>query len=227
MDGIDDRIGRNPWTAGTEHGAADIHDLTGARMTRSSPLLEEAWRYWSSLRPGTGLPWRTDLEPRAMRFILGHSMIVDRVRPGTVRIRLGGRVMCDLMGMEVRGLPLRALFDLDTRSRAVTLVEEAFATPATLELELTSDGPEGRIDARMLVLPLLDAEGRVTKALTCMALHGPACETPRRFALTRHLIHPLTDRAMPARPARAAPLPREIEAPAARRTATPWLRVVK
>jgi hypothetical protein len=38
-------------------------------------------------------------------------------RPGSVRIRLGGARINALLGMDVRGLPLRALFDLSERAR--------------------------------------------------------------------------------------------------------------
>ncbi|MGB3556658.1 MAG: PAS domain-containing protein, partial [Jannaschia sp.] len=115
------------WDDDDAHGSeyqSEVHDLMGERMTRKSPVLEEAWRYWSSLRSGNALPRRDALDPRAMSLTLGHSMILDRVRPGTVRVRLGGRVMNDLMGMEVRGLPVRAFFEVAQRDGAVDLVEQ-------------------------------------------------------------------------------------------------------
>ncbi|MEM9796447.1 MAG: PAS domain-containing protein [Pseudomonadota bacterium] len=240
MAGVD---GQDTMDAGAEHPGSNLHDITGLRMMRTSPLLEEAWRYWSSLRSGRDLPRRDALDPRAMRFILGHSMILDRVRPGTVRVRLGGRVMHDLMGMEVRGLPIRAFFQLDDRSRVMPLIDEVFDAPAKLELDLFSTGATGDdvLTGRMLVLPLHDSGGRVTKALTCMALNHNPLEAPHRFAITGHRVTPL-GRANVAPvvasersdfPQRRVSDPQPMELAEAqtpfesRPSGVPWLRVVK
>ncbi|MEM7642681.1 MAG: PAS domain-containing protein [Pseudomonadota bacterium] len=212
-----------------ETGDGEIHDLMGERMTRKSPLLEETWRYWSSLRDGQAIPRRDALEPRSMSFTLGHSMILDRVRPGTIRVRLGGRIMQDIMGMEVRGLPIRAFFDLEARTRATHLVEQVFETPATLEMDLISDGQGGGLRGQLLVLPLLDHVGQPTKALTCLGLDGPVLEPPRRFRIVSHRLSAI--RAGAAAPRRRADdaLPMEFAepTPAFAPSPVPWLRVVK
>lgn len=161
---------------------------------RKSPLLEEAWRYWSSLRTGRDLPRRDALNPRAMSLTLGHSMILDRTRPGTVRVRVGGRVMNGLMGMEVRGLPIRAIFDIAQRARAIDLVEHVFEGPATLELDLISQTASTTTHARMLILPLQDDAGEVSKALSCIALDTYDPEPPHRFTILRERINPLDRR---------------------------------
>ncbi|MEM7710639.1 MAG: PAS domain-containing protein [Pseudomonadota bacterium] len=223
MAGIEDKPGA---TRGNGH----VHDMMGERMTRTSPLLEETWRYWSSLREGTNLPRRDALEPRAMAFTLGHSMILDRIRPGTVRVRLGGRVMQTVMGMEVRGLPVRAFFDLAERTLAVHLIEEVFETRAALDLDLISDGEDGPLSGKLLVLPLLDHGGQPTKALTCLSLDGPVFDPPRRFRILDHRLTPIQAPA-PAllpRPVETRPAMELAEPPAAYRASpVPWLRVVK
>ncbi|MEM8848796.1 MAG: PAS domain-containing protein [Pseudomonadota bacterium] len=210
-------------------GQGEVHDLMGERMTRKSPLLEETWRYWSSLRDGQAIPRRDALEPRSMSFTLGHSMILDRVRSGTIRVRLGGGIMHDIMGMDVRGLPVRAFFDLDVRTRATHLVEQVFETPATLEMDLLSDGPEGQLRGQFLVLPLLDHTGRVTKALTCLGLDGPVTAPPRRFQIVDHRLSVVQGTA-PVPQRRADEVrPMELAEPQAafEPSPVPWLRVVK
>jgi hypothetical protein len=198
-------------------------DLTGRRMERQSPLLEEAWRYWSSLRTGLAPPPREALDPRAMSLILGHSMILERRQPGAVRVRVGGRVMDRLMGMDVRGLPVRAFFETAQRARAIDLIERVFDEPATLELDLAcaglSETRDGRhVDARLLVLPLRDGTGAVSRALSCIAVTGLDIAQPRRFAILRERLAPIR---------RADPLPREIAPPPGRPGPRPWLRVIK
>lgn len=218
--------------------SAEIHDLMAARMVRTSPVLEETWRYWNAKRVGGDLPRRDALEPRAMDLIIGHSMILDRVRPGTVRIRVAGRIPNALMGMETRGLPIRAFFDLMQRGEAAELVEAAFTTPATVDLDLRSEGEDGVVSARMLVLPLLDREGDVSKALAAIVPDRLVTDGPRRFRIARQTSGPLTrPSAQPAPPAKDDPraemalrLERMVEVPDDVRTPmpdVPYLRLVK
>jgi hypothetical protein len=79
------------------------------------------------------------------------------------------------------------------------------------------------------VLPLLDQEGRPTKALSCIAFRPPTGEPPRRFALLDHVVARIG--AAPSSRTEG-PLPMEMAEPAAPfeappRAARPWLRVVK
>jgi hypothetical protein len=183
-------------------------DLTGRRMERHSPLLEEAWRYWSSLRSGGALPERRTLEPRAMGLILGHSMILERGRPGLIRVRVGGSVLSRLMGMEVRGLPLRAFFAVAQRAEVTETVDRVFSDPATLEMRLAAVDATGPISARMLVLPLRDGAGGVDKALACLAVDRVDPAPPHRFTLERSFLSPLAPPARPPRRAEASQTPR-------------------
>ncbi|CUH39592.1 PAS domain protein [Jannaschia seosinensis] len=223
----------------SETGGADrVRNFTGLRMMRNSPILEETWRYWTSLRRGTAIPQRSTLDPSAMRLILGHAMILDRTRHGTTRVRLGGHVMQDLMGMEVRGLPIRAFFDLADRTRVCEQIEQVFEQPAKLELDLISEGSEGIVTARMLVLPLTDATGAVSKALTVMVCDRITRDAPRRFSLTKAQLTPLCEVAEADHPRRRhtdRALPHELTAGMAESAApfegrpsqVPWLRIVK
>lgn len=239
MAGIDDFENRVP---ARPNG---IHGIEGLRTMRRSSVLEQAWRYWTSKRMGADLPRRAALDPKAMGPILGHSMVLDRVQPGTVRIRLGGHVLHDLMGMDVRGLPVRAFFDVADRARMRDAMEQVFETPATLELDLISDGDHGLVTGRMLILPLRDAAGNVTKALATLVSDRMPTDAPRRFQLTHATILPVAG--VPARPTPEPRrrlsdyhLPVEIQArdmqPGlaeealafdAKPSSVPWLRVVK
>ena len=217
-----------------EDGAAsaEIHDLMAARMTKTSPVLEEALRYWTSKRTGGDLPARDDLDPRAMQLIIGHSMILDRVRPGTVRVRVGGRIPNALMGMETRGLPVRAFFDLLQRGEAADLIETAFTAPATVEVEMVSDGDDGPVSARLLILPLLDRDGAVSKALAVIVPDRLVTDGPRRFRMLRHSLGTIALPAVPPTPDQAVLV---MEPPSAApsgqawrpRPDAPYLRVVK
>ena len=233
MANIDDITG--PKGASSAH----IPGIDGLRTMRKSPVLEQAWRYWTSRRIGADLPRRSALDPATMGPILGHSMVLDRARPGAVRVRLGGQVLQQLMGMEVRCLPIRAFFDIADRTRVMDLIEQAFTTPATLEFDLISDGPNGIVTARMIVLPLLDSMGQVSKALAVLVTARVVTDAPRRFQLTHATVIPTNGpQRAPEGPQRRMTdrhLPVEIraglaESPAPFETkpsSVPWLRVVK
>ena len=209
----------------------------GLRTMRTSPILDQAMRYWSSLREGTDLPRRAALDPRAMRHVIGHAMILDRVHNGAIRARLGGHVMNDLMGMDVRGLPVRAFFDLRDRDRAVELVTQVFETPASLEMDLLSEGPTGTLlTGRMLFLPLLDGAGAPTKALSVLVTDRVVTDPPRRFGITNATMVPFATASARPTPqlhvAHEMDLPVEIAhaasaEPEMRPSSVPWLRIVK
>ncbi len=163
-------------------------------------------RYWSGLRRSGDVPWRHDLDPHAMSGLLPYAFLVDRVRPGTLRFRLGGRHIVDLMGMEVRGMPLRTLFEIPDRARLTALAEQVFTDPATLSLELTSDGQSSPVlAARMSLLPLRGRSGAVDRAIGVLKSDGCIGLTPRRFRILDAHLAPLDTRHVEARPGRRRP----------------------
>lgn len=233
--------------ASCDPAIASRRPIDRLRVARRSPLLDEAWRYWASLREGSALPRRAALDPKEMRLVIGHAMILDQVRHGTVRVRLGGQSLERIMGMDVRGLPIRSFFELEDRTRALDLFERVFDTPASLELDLIAHAaPGGLVTARMLVLPLLDAAGRPTKALAVMVTDRMVDAPPRRFSVTNATLVPVPghraaspvrrrddaldagtdDHGTPA-PRLPAAFAEPPEAFATRASGVPWLRVVK
>lgn len=236
MAGIDDLLGRKaPDFLSKNLG------IKGLKTMRRSALLEQAWRYWTAQREGADLPRRAALDPKEMGPLLGHAMVLDRVQPGAVRVRLGGHVMNALMGMEVRGLHIRAFFDPADRPQVLQKIEQVFEGPSTLELDLISETEDGLLTARMLILPLLDGADRVTKALAVTVTDRVPSDPPRRFQLTNATLVPVA-----GAPTRQADLPRrrlfdhhlpvELQAGMAEEAApfdakkparVPWLRVIK
>jgi hypothetical protein len=178
------------------------------------PGLRAAVAYWDSLRGARALPARMDLDPAALRPHLQDAAILELSRPGSLRIRLGGGRINALLGMDVRGLPLRALFDLSERARVSSEVEAAMAEPAALLLDVISPAPRfGRPEAELLraqiaILPMTDADLAPTRALYVMgAVAGDArpADAPHRWCTTRMHKAPLR----PGEPILAhAPAPR-------------------
>lgn len=158
------------------------------------PALRSAIGYWDGLRLGRIVPPRMALDPAEMRPILQQAAILEHPRPGTVRIRLAGARISALMGMEVRGMPFRALFDLADRARATQEVERALAEPAMLLLDVIAPAPRYGVppvlSTQIAVLPMSGADFTITRGLFVMGdtdgaePGAPQPENPHRWSLS-------------------------------------------
>ena len=171
---------------------SNVVALWQRRDAMINPVVSDLIRYWEGLRQGADVPRRADVDPRQIRDALSYSFILDHIRPGTVRFRLAGQHLTELMGMDVRGMPLRSFFELSDRKRLMEHVEMVFEGPCSLDIELVSDA-QGRapLDGRMTLMPLKDSDGRVSRALGIMVTDGVIGLPPRRFRIRRPSLHPI------------------------------------
>ena len=93
-------------------------------------VLHHVRAYWDGLRGTDLVPRRTLIEPHGLHDALAHVFLIERIAPGLARFRLAGTHMTNLMGMEVRGMPLSAILAPASRDGARALVE-ASALPTT------------------------------------------------------------------------------------------------
>lgn len=154
------------------------------------PQLQEIEAYWEGLRFGRTMPVRSEVDPRGLSRSLENTFILERVAPGVVRFRVAGQHLYSQIGMELRGMPLSALVDHDDRAGLAQAVEEVFSAPARLRLSLSAQRGIGRpsLQAQMLVLPLRDDQGLVSRALGCFVSDGRGGRGPRRFTVTRQQV---------------------------------------
>jgi hypothetical protein len=148
-------------------------------------MLAEVRAYWEGLRDGGALPERDRIDPRGIAGALGNTFLLERVAAGIGRFRIAGMQLHDLMGMDVRGMPMSALFEPTARNRLADGLEGVFAGPAVLELWLEAERGIGRpsLEGRMIVLPLTGSRGETDLALGCLAMDGALGRAPRRFAI--------------------------------------------
>lgn len=177
----------------------------GSGRTRFA-MLAEVRAYWEGLREGGALPERDRIDPRGIAGALENTFLLERVATGIGRFRIAGMNLHDLMGMDVRGMPVSAMFEPQARNRLSDGLEGVFAGPAVMELWLEAERGIGRpaLEARMLLLPLTSARGETDLALGCLALEGALGRAPRRFAIAG-LMSEVIDRRRTER--RAAPRP--------------------
>jgi hypothetical protein len=146
------------------------------------------------------------IEPHGLRDALAHVFLIERIAPGQARFRLAGTHLTQVMGMEVRGMPLSAILVPASRDGARALIEAVFAGPSVVELALESDRGLGRpaLQGRMILLPVGDDDENCDRALGCLVTEGDIGRGPRRFAITRQRTETVLPRP-PVPPARQAP----------------------
>jgi hypothetical protein len=165
-------------------GGRDGSSDAGIEATRFA-MLAEVRAYWEGLRDGGALPRRDEVDPRGIAGALENTFLLERVAPGIARFRLAGMQLHDLMGMDVRGMPVSSLIEPLGRTRLAEALEGVFTGPSTLEIWMEAERGIGRpaMEARMLLLPLTAARGDTDLVLGCMGLHGAVGRAPRRFAI--------------------------------------------
>lgn len=167
----------------TENTVVSLAEFRDHAQHGSLGLVES---YWEGLRKGRIMPSRSDVDPRGIAGALEHAFILERVARGVARFRLAGMHLNDVMGMEVRGMPLTALILPESREEMAAATAAVFDEPAILRLTLTSDTGLGRssMTARMVLLPLRSDLGDVSRALGCFVAEGKIGRAPRRFGIS-------------------------------------------
>ncbi|MEX0307609.1 MAG: PAS domain-containing protein [Ruegeria sp.] len=170
---------------------------------RSLSPIRQAEAYWTALLTGDGVPARSQIEPRGLENILEYTFILERIAPGLARFRLAGSHLNKLAGMEVRGMPLTSFFEPEARNEIKSRLDQVFSAPAIAELGLISKGKLGRVSlqARMILLPLKSDLGDVSRVLGVMVSDGTIGATPRRFIVSDHRAHMVSEVQQPPKPA--------------------------
>jgi hypothetical protein len=156
-------------------------------------IFSELRDYWHGLRRGRGIPMRSDVEPRGISRALDYAFILERIAPGAGRFRLAGRHLIELTGAEVRGMPIAALLNPESRGRLSDVLESVFKGPQIAEIDLRTRSEIGRrpLTARLLLLPLRSDLGDVTRVLGCLIAHGEMKGGPHRFDLVDFRVLPV------------------------------------
>ncbi|MCC5970887.1 MAG: PAS domain-containing protein [Pararhodobacter sp.] len=192
------------------------------------PLADSVLRYWDGLRGTRLAPARAEVDPRNISQALEYTFIAELVTPEIARLRITGRHFEDLLGMDPRGMPLGVFFALDARDELAQALSQV-SQGARAQLPLRGESGLGKpgLDGLLILLPLTDAQGQITRVLGVLETHGQIGRHPRRFKLSgarmQHPAQPVPAATgaspAPARPMRPAP-------PVEKAGARPQLRVI-
>lgn len=176
-------------------------DARPIETARQEPRVEAHLRalhaYWTEARRGQDVPKRADIDPRRIEPLLSNAFIAERIAPGVTRLRVAGMHLSEIMGMEVRGMPLSCLIAPPARDAFALHLVDLFEGPATLRMELRSTGGLGQPDLRatLVMLPLRSDLGDVSRALGCLLTRGTVGRRPRRFEIMNCRVSALDDAA--------------------------------
>lgn len=202
----------------------DIIPLFLNRPFMKDLIAEEVLAHWESLRMGRLVPRRSEIDPRALRNALNYTFILEAGAPDNIRFRLAGSKLCDCMGMEMRGMPAYSMMALDARNAFNEAIQASLADPEILDFQLTPS-------ARMLLLPMADEDGVVSRILGCISVNPNQTDFPTRFNV-RSLTKTRIVAAKSTRPNLVAELAEDQEpfvpdTKKATLTKPPHLRIVK
>ena len=96
------------------------------RTDMTKAIVDEVRTYWEALRAGRPVPLRSEVDPRGIEGALDCSFILERMAPRVARFRVAGGHLNDLMGMEVRGMPLTAMFSPASRGEVGAILADVF-----------------------------------------------------------------------------------------------------
>lgn len=162
----------------------NIEKLFPAGRTSSDRVIMDLLRYWESLRAGRLAPARSEIDPRQIKSALKHTFILEFDPVGGIRFRLAGESICALMGMDLRGMPAYSLIDISDRQEFEHTLHSMTRKPEIVEYRLAGTcGGEYSTTARMLLLPMQDADGNITRILGGLSMRAPLFDPPLRFEL--------------------------------------------
>jgi len=166
-------------------GCSVLKLVMARSMKISDPVLQDLVDYWERLRDGGEVPYRSEIDPRQFEYALEDMFILEDLGNGNVRIRLAGMHLCELMGMELRGMSVRALMRPEHRNAFDGALSQVLRDPAVGCFDLIAFTPTGRkLRAAMILLPLRNDFGDVARILGCLRVHGDVAEGgPLRFAI--------------------------------------------
>ena len=154
-------------------------------------MLSSLRSYWDRLRAGRVAPYRAEIDPRQFEPALENMFIIEKLAPDNMRIRLAGMKICEMMGMEVRGMQPAYLIDEADRARFDRLLNVVMNEPAVVELKLAAQNRAGLFRATMLLMPLRSDFGEINRVIGCTSGEGDLYAAPLAFAIEDDAVTPV------------------------------------
>ncbi len=162
-----------------------ILSMVHNRAVSPTPALDKIERYWNVVRSNRLVPSRSEIDPRGLEGVLGNTFILERITGGLARFRIAGSHISEITGLELRQMPVSALFLPDSREILSDALIATFEDPAAIRMRLESKSGFGRekLTGEMILLPLRSDQGQIDRILGGIALDGKIGRRPRRLEI--------------------------------------------
>ena len=159
--------------------------MNNYRTDTGFSALSQVESYWEALRGSRLVPKRSEIDPRGIEHALEYTFVLERIAIGMARFRIAGSHLCNIMGMEVRGMPLSSFITPSGRETLGSVLEDVFQSPSACELEMEAEVGRKKpaMEARMVLMPLRSDLGDVSRILGCFVAKGELGTQPRRFEI--------------------------------------------
>jgi hypothetical protein len=171
------------------------------------PSNRELFSYWNERRGTRLAPERADIEPSAIRHVLGDTFVIEVGAGGNHPFRIAGTRLCALFGRELKGEGFIRLWERSGQAAMRELIgvvtEEKVGVVASVSGSTSGDALLP-VNLEMLLLPLvspLRGDARLIGALAPMAVPywlGARAIGPLTLGMFRH-VGPAVDGVVPPR----------------------------
>ncbi|HEX5507097.1 MAG TPA: PAS domain-containing protein [Pseudolabrys sp.] len=134
------------------------------------PSTRALYAYWDERRGQRPAPEREDIDPVAIRHVLGDTFMLSADFVDETRFRLAGTRVCALFCRELKGEAFTSLWAEASRARVANLIEMLRRQSIGSVASLTGRTRDGaRVDLEMLLLPLAYRDRGRTRALGALS----------------------------------------------------------
>lgn len=141
----------------------------------------ELYAYWDERRGKRPAPGRAEIEPGAIRHILGDAFILGIDAAAAHPFRLAGTRICALFGRELKNEPFIGLWAAASQPTIADLIRILEAEQIGTVAGITAQNADGEpIDLELLLLPLSSPRPSLSRALGILA----PLKTPKWLGLS-------------------------------------------
>ena len=157
------------------------------------PASRAFFAYWDDKRGGARAPDRSEIEPGAVRELLGDIFVLSYDGDAGYPFRVAGTRVCALLGRDLKDKSFSALFSPESRREIEEIVAVVAEEMLAAVAGITAIAQDGRpVPLELLLLPF---NTRAHTPISLTGLLAPFSERPSllgEFKLTswRYLAHP-------------------------------------
>ncbi|KZL05618.1 PAS domain protein [Pseudovibrio sp. Ad26] len=128
------------------------------------------FEYWDEIRAERPAPERGDIQPSAIKSVLGDTFILELAQQNNFRFRLAGTRLCSLFCRELKGRSFLDGWDEKDQQAVTAMLSAITQDGAAAVISFTGTTEMGQsVDLELLLLPIrVQGEG-CTRILGCMA----------------------------------------------------------